>query len=114
MDYYLFAGDLHEIDTCIKTFCFDKLTHYQSNFVIYVQMKTSDSRVVVQNVLELFWNHEHQNVVDLADGNAGDIEIFTWYPLEVTPHVEIVDQCNGISLRYEHTNVPLANSYLGP
>jgi len=114
VDYYIFAGNLHEINTCIKTLCFDKLTHDRSNFVIYVQMKTSDSRAIVQNVLELFWNHDYQNVIVLADGHAGEIEIFTWYPLEVTPHVEIVDQCTGISFRYEHTNVPFANSYLAP
>jgi len=100
VDYYIFTGNLHGIDSFIKTFCFDKLTHDRSNFVIYLQMNTSYSRNAVENVLELFWNHQHQNVIVLVDSHAGEIDVYSWFPLAEKPHVQIVDQCNGTAFRY--------------
>jgi len=99
LNYFIFAGSLPEVSRWIETFCFDRLTHDGSHFVVYLELKTSDERYIVRHILELFWSNQHQNVIVLADGQYGEIDIYTWFPLEVPSQVEVVDRCDGTALR---------------
>jgi len=105
-DYFIFLGNARSVISCIKSFCFNKLTNDRTNFVVHLKTEKPQISDIVQDTLETFWTYNHRNVAVLVEDTSGDIDIYTWFPLDVTPEVKIVEHCDGKSFRYRKKALP--------
>jgi len=93
VDYAILMGSDDKIVTCIRAFCFGTLTKVNTHFVVLLE--TIKTRNTVKTVFETFWTHHQLNVIVLVVNQRGGVDIFKWFPLDESPRVMMVDQCDG-------------------